>query len=255
MLFKLDIDTNVFPAGLELQKVTEWNHNYLVTSLGSAGDHIFAGDQISSVSLLKVGEDRFQTVARDYGPRWPVSVEAIDEKNVIGANDALNLFTFTLSRNLGRNVLECTGSYHIADLVNNVIKGSLATADQSEETVLEPEELFFTSSGRIGVIVNVKQNDVSLHLTELQRNLAAVITSVGGTSHTRFRAPKSTRGRSDADQASFGFLDGDFIEQTLSHIDSPEMLRKIWQGQSAPEKLSVSVDEMRRLLEDLQSYH
>ncbi len=50
---------------------------------------------------------------------------------------------------------------------------------------MQPEELFFTSSGRIGVIVDVKRNDVSLHLTELQRNLAAVIPGVGGTSHTR----------------------------------------------------------------------
>lgn len=89
LLFQLDIDTNVFPAGLELQKVTEWNHNYLVTTLGSAGDHVFAGDQISSVSLLKAEEDKFQTVARDYGPRWPISIEAIDERNVIGANVGL----------------------------------------------------------------------------------------------------------------------------------------------------------------------
>ncbi|KAF9454820.1 hypothetical protein P691DRAFT_716708 [Macrolepiota fuliginosa MF-IS2] len=255
MLFRLDIDTDIFPAGLDLKKVTEWNHNYLVTSLGSVGDHVFAGDQISSVSLLRVGEEKLQTVARDYGPRWPVAVEAIDEKNVIGANDALNLFTFTLSRNLGRNVLECTGSYHIADFVTTLIRGSLTTTEGSEEPALVPEELFFTSSGRIGVIVDVKKNDTSLHLTELHRNMAAVIPSVGGISHARFRAPKSTRGRSDADQASFGFLDGDFIEQLLSHLDSPDTLKQIWQGQSGPEELSVSVDEMRRVLEDLQSYH
>jgi len=31
-------------------------------------------------------DEKLQTVARDYGPRWPVSIEAIDEKNVIGAN-------------------------------------------------------------------------------------------------------------------------------------------------------------------------
>lgn len=91
MLFGLDIDTNVFPSGLELRKVTEWNHNYLVTSLGAVGDHVFAGDQISSVSMLMCGEDKFQTIARDYGPRWPVSVEAIDGKNVIGATVCFDL--------------------------------------------------------------------------------------------------------------------------------------------------------------------
>ncbi|KAF5360619.1 hypothetical protein D9756_004828 [Leucocoprinus leucothites] len=254
MLFRLKVDKNVFPVGLELRKVAEWNHNYLVTSLGATGEHVFAGDQISSVSLLKVQEERFQTVARDYGPRWPVSVEAIDERNVIGANDALNLFTFTLSHYLNRNVLECTGNYHIADLVTKLIRGTLTTADKSEEATLEPEEMFFTSSGRIGVIVEASK-DTSLHLTELQRNMAAVIPSVGGISHARFRAPKSTRGRSDADQASFGFLDGDFIEQLLTLLDSPDTLDNIWKGQSEPEKLSTSVDEMRRLLGDLQSHH
>lgn len=86
MLFCLDIDTEIYPAGLHFRKVTEWNHNYLVTGLGAIGNHVFVGDQISSVSLLKCTEERFETVARDYGPRWPVSVEAIDEKNVIGAN-------------------------------------------------------------------------------------------------------------------------------------------------------------------------
>jgi len=86
MLFQLNADKNVFPSRLSLDKVAEWNHNYLVTSLGSVGDHVFAGDQICSVSLLKVMDEKLQTVARDYGPRWPVSVEAIDERNVIGAN-------------------------------------------------------------------------------------------------------------------------------------------------------------------------
>lgn len=86
VLFQLNVNKSVTPPSFELHIVAEWNHNYLVTSLGTAGEHVFAGDQISSVSLLKVEKEKFQTVARDYGPRWPVSIEAIDEKNVIGAN-------------------------------------------------------------------------------------------------------------------------------------------------------------------------
>lgn len=114
MLFKLDIDTNVFPAGLELQKVAEWNHNYLVTSLGSAGCYVFGGDQISSVSLLKVEGNRFQTVARDHSPRWPVSVEAIDEKNVIGAN--VGTPVFVLGSLVDRTTTGCIKLVHICTL-------------------------------------------------------------------------------------------------------------------------------------------
>jgi len=154
-----------------------------------------------------------------------------------------------------------------------LVLGSLTEPDKSNEPTLEPEELFFTSSGRIGVIVDAPKT-TSLHLTELQRNMAAVIPSVGGISHTRlvvdslqehdghshvenyrFRAPKSTRGHTDADQASFGFLDGDFVEQLLTLLDFPETLDKIWQGQNQSERLSASVSEIRRLLEDLQSHH
>jgi len=106
-------------------------------------------------------------------------------------------------------VLECNGNYHIADLVTKIIRGvfsslyrhsfrlskekwlsnsllgSLTELDKSNELTLEPEELFFTSSGRIGVIVDAPKT-TSLHLTELQRNMAAFIPSVGGISHTRF---------------------------------------------------------------------
>lgn len=106
-------------------------------------------------------------------------------------------------------MLECNGNYHIADLVTKIIRGvfsslyrhlfrlskekwlsnsllgSLTELDNSNELTLEPEELFFTSSGRIGVIVDAPKT-TSLHLTELQRNMAAFIPSVGGISHTRF---------------------------------------------------------------------
>jgi DNA damage-binding protein 1 len=69
-------------------------------------------------------------------------------------------------------------------LTNN--KGSLVTIEQSEKADLEPEELFFTSSGRIGVIVNVRNEDVSIHLSGLQRNMSAIVPNVGGTSHARY---------------------------------------------------------------------
>ncbi len=99
--------------------MTEWNHNYLMTSLGSTGDHVFAGDQISSVSLLQVGDNRFQTVARDYGPRWPVSVEAIDEKNVIGANVCLPILAWT---SCSDHEIGCVEPVHIYALTQSRTK-------------------------------------------------------------------------------------------------------------------------------------
>lgn len=58
----------------------------MVTSLGSFDDSIVAGDQISSVSLLKLVDDRLVSVARDYGPLYPVAVEALNKTTLIAAN-------------------------------------------------------------------------------------------------------------------------------------------------------------------------
>ena len=80
--------------------------------------------------------------------------------------------------------LEVDPSKMIIIIMVCLVLGSLTEPDKSNEPTLEPEELFFTSSGRIGVIVDAPKT-TSLHLTELQRNMAAVIPSVGGISHTR----------------------------------------------------------------------
>ena len=138
--------------------------------------------------------------------------------------------------------------------------------------MLRPESMFFTSSGRVGIVVDAQDKDISLTLTELQRNLAAVVSGVGSASHTRhefticvswsasqcwlrFRAPKTSRGSSDADPSAFGFVDGDFIEQFLTIVESPEKLRRVIEGGSAFERLKMSQPEISSILEHLQSLH
>jgi len=71
---------------VHLRKVTQWTHNFFVTSLVSHGDSLMLGDVISSVSILKLQEIELRTVARDYGPLWPVCVQALDDKSMIGGN-------------------------------------------------------------------------------------------------------------------------------------------------------------------------
>lgn len=86
MLYGLKVSDDVPSPSFTLQLLSEWNHNYYLTSLATYGDHIVAGDQISSVSILKVSDSKIRNVAKDYGPLWPVAVEASDEANIIGAN-------------------------------------------------------------------------------------------------------------------------------------------------------------------------
>ena len=87
VLYRLDIslDNGLTPL-YSLKKLAEWNHNYLVTSLGSFGNHVVVGDQISSVSLLEITGEDISLKARDYGPLYPVAVEALGNKSIICSN-------------------------------------------------------------------------------------------------------------------------------------------------------------------------
>lgn len=82
MSFKLESSDDV----LRLERLNDWNHNYLVTSLATYDDRIIIGDQLNSVSLLEVNKGKIQNLARDYGPIWPVAVEALDKDSIIAAN-------------------------------------------------------------------------------------------------------------------------------------------------------------------------
>jgi hypothetical protein len=52
---------------------------------------LFVGDAICSVSVIDVveveeGEMRLESVAKDFSPLWPVTVESLDQDTMIGAN-------------------------------------------------------------------------------------------------------------------------------------------------------------------------
>ncbi|KAL6302826.1 mono-functional DNA-alkylating methyl methanesulfonate N-term-domain-containing protein [Sparassis latifolia] len=245
VLYKID-NTD---GSASLRKLTEWNHNYFVTSLVAHDTTLIVGDAISSVSILNVVGEGLQSIARDYGPLWPVAVEAIGNSGVIGANSDCNLFTFSLQRNGNRFMLERDGSYHVDDVINKFLPGGLTSGEWSGNQVLKPEQLFFASSGRIGVILELS-DEISLHMTALQRNMATAIVGPGEMHHTKWRAPANLRGASDA-ESSFGFLDGDFIEQFLTHPNPSELL----EGKMEAERITLPQPEIRDVLEKLQSLH
>ena len=61
---------------LVLEELATWNHNYFVTQLAFDGEHLIVGDAISSICAVRWDEKkgRVESVARDYGPVWPVAV-------------------------------------------------------------------------------------------------------------------------------------------------------------------------------------
>jgi DNA damage-binding protein 1 len=121
-------------------------------------------------------------------------------------------------------------------------------------TTLTTQQLFFTTSGRIGTIVNVP-SELSLHLTALERNLRRVVTEITHASHAKYRAPVGTWGKSDADAAAYGFLDGDFLEKFLDYRHPSTETERVLQGGSTPEKLKQTYKEIRQSLEALKALH
>lgn len=154
-------------------------------------------------------------------------------------------------------------------LSNHSSVGALEFSENTEEDILEAKQLFFTASGRIGVIVDVDQ-ETSLQLTGLQRNMAWAMSPAGALTHTAyvnlksviaspnihcsFRAPRNRRGRSDAEASSVGFLDGDFLERFLS-VQPSEIMGKIMEGESQAEHLTSSKEAIHKILERLRGLH
>ena len=97
----------------------------MVTQLAVYNDRLIVGDSMHSVSLISVSADGvMKTIARDFIPLWPMAVEAVDESSIIGANDGLNLFSFSLETHEGgRNSLKRDGFYHFGDVVSKIIRG------------------------------------------------------------------------------------------------------------------------------------
>lgn len=94
-----------------------------------------------------------------------------------------NLYTFALPEGADKK-LERKGSYHLGELVNRFVAGGLggAQTQEGQRPLFVPEQIFFTSSGRIGLIHDVS-DEVALELTALQRNMAGAIVGPGKTQH------------------------------------------------------------------------
>lgn len=140
MVFRIAVMNDMSSPSFALHKVAEWNHSHYVTSLVSRGNTLMVGDAISSVSLLKLANTQLETVARDYGSLWPICLEALDDRSVIGVNvgnnlrfrnaylpvdtqSDLNLFSFTLQETELQTTLERDGGYYMNDMVNKFVSG------------------------------------------------------------------------------------------------------------------------------------
>ncbi|KAJ7695700.1 mono-functional DNA-alkylating methyl methanesulfonate N-term-domain-containing protein [Mycena rosella] len=250
MLFRLEMDP--VSKACKLRNVSKINLNYFVTSLAGYENRLVLGDQISSVSLLEISEDsKLRTLGRDLTPLSPVCVQALGRNHIIAANDTLNLLSFTLDEESKK--LDRDGFYQQSDFITKFVPGSITASDPGSK--LEPVQMFFASSGRIGVIVDITDRQLGLDLTDLQRNMVENLD--GAQNHTATLAadsgPHSRPEKKDQGQPAYGFLDGDFLERPARY--PPAQLAKVVEGENEPKRLKLPLHEIQQLLKNLQSLH
>ena len=113
---------------------------------------MFVGDAICSVSIIDLveaegGELRLESVAKDFSPLWPVTVESLDRDTIIGSNVSrffywishlqkyskwfvrhsqcdCNLFTYSVQRGETKTTLERNGFWNLGEVVNKFIPGT-----------------------------------------------------------------------------------------------------------------------------------
>jgi len=86
-------------------------------------------------------------------------------------------------------------------------------------------------------------------MTALQRNMANIVA----TGHTKYRASKNPRGHNDSELSSYGFLDGDLLEQLLGY--DHEIVERIYAGRCEIERLTMPLAQIQKFLETLRSMH
>jgi hypothetical protein len=91
----------------------------------------------------------------------------------------------TLSQSSYEVLSQFIAFYRLYEL-ESLFPGSLSH-DIEEKAPFTANELFFTSSGRIGVLLDVTGSDsrLSMQLSALERNMAYVVQGIGGGNHTK----------------------------------------------------------------------
>lgn len=85
---------------------------------------------------------------------------------------------------------------------------------------------------------------------QLQANLSQEVKGFGDLDFNRFRGFSSTEKTSEE---PFRFVDGDFIEKFLELPE--EIMEKVAKGRKKNQKLSMGVEELKTLVENLKRLH
>ncbi|KAG9298245.1 hypothetical protein G9A89_002733 [Geosiphon pyriformis] len=219
----------------------------LIYCIITRGDFIIVGDLMRSITLLlyKPMEQKIEEIAKDHSLNWISAVEAIDDDHFVACDTSYNLFTLRKNSDATsedeRGKLDEIGLFHIGDMVNRFRHGSLAMNLPETDPTANPELLYCTVSGAIGVIATVSERKHSV-LRKLQDALQRLIEGIGDLNHERWRAFRNERRTEEARK----YLDGDLIETYLD-LSRKQMEQIAMETGHPVEDLFKTVEELTRI--------
>lgn len=208
------------------------------------------GDFMRSMSLIQYYPQHqiLEEIARDFNTNWITAIEMITDNVYLGAENFSNLYC--LRRNTSdspeeiRCRLDTVGEFHLGQMVNKFMKGSLImpvtsssknisrrsrrrvpsspTGKQMDSPGAKPvksfrprvavgsETVFVTVDGGIGMVLGLDVATAAF-FTTLERSMSTVIEHVGNFSHQEHRSFQGER----RSHPSHGFVDGDLVEYFL----------------------------------------
>lgn len=197
--------------------------NTLYLDAAKDKDILLAGDLFKSMSVLKMQNQKLESVAADGSAAWMTAVLIMAETIFLGADQGYNVMT--LLQDPASTLLHCAGQFRVGDMINRFCPTSDGV-------------LFGTVSGAIGAILPLDEVVYQM-LAQLQETLRVAYPDLGVFEHAAWRAFDSGIRRGDA----VGFIDGDLVRRFL---DLPLDEKKKVVGE-----ISSSVDEVQALIEDL----
>jgi DNA damage-binding protein 1 len=213
------------------------------------------GDLMRSVSLMQHFEQHaaLEEIARDFHTNWTTAVEMLNDDVYIGAENWHNLFCLRRNKSVNEEVrcrLETIGEFHLGEMVNKFMLGSLVmpvaaatgvvesgvvratpqkrkstplagvpaeagaasspTRSRTRRPVVGSQALFGTVDGSLGVVLGLDHRTAAF-LSALELAMVAVVQPVGGFGAAAFRAKQDDQRL----YPSHGFVDGDLIESFL----------------------------------------
>ncbi|EJU03243.1 hypothetical protein DACRYDRAFT_115454 [Dacryopinax primogenitus] len=239
---------------IRIESVAKWSSAYVASSLICRGNTLLVGDAMRAVCILRWTGAKLETLYHDYASLWIQTLESIDEGGVIGAELNNNIVTWRKDGKLERD-----GMWYFGEGINRFRRASLnaAAPGAGGNNAGRGNLVFCTNTGRIGIVASLDE-DLSMQLSNLQRNIGSVIQGPGKVEHSRRRAPQSTPGLPTIltqNTHAVGFIDGDFVEKFLYLDPSSDEVMRILEGKNKYEQLGNRYHDIVQMLEELQRLH